>query len=133
MNGSPSADTIVRLGGLFNIGFAIFHIFFWRLFDWKRQLASLSFLNRQVVQILNLCLTFAFLIFAYVSFFHTAELLGTQLGRALLLLISLFWLLRAVEQVVFFGLSRGVSIAFFAAFLIGSVLYAYPWATSRTG
>ncbi len=125
------AETVVRLGGLFNVAFAVFHVLFWRLFDWKRDLASLTFINRQVMQILNLCLTFAFLMFAYVSFFHTAELLGTGLGRALLLLISVFWFLRAVEQVIFFRLRRTLSVAYFLTFLIGALLYAYPWLAVR--
>jgi hypothetical protein len=122
-----SAETIIMLGGIFNVAFAVFHVFFWRLFDWKRDLASLSFINRQVMQILNLCLIFAFLMFAYVSFFHTAELLGTGLGRALLLLISVFWFLRAAEQAIFFRVKRALSVGFFVAFLVGGLLYAYPW------
>lgn len=122
-----SAETAVVLGGIFNIAFAVFHVIFWRLFHWKRDLASLSFINRQVMQILNLCLIFAFLIFAYISLFHTAELLDTSLGRALLLLISVFWVLRAIEQVVFFRLRRALSAAFFVIFLIGALLYGYPW------
>ena len=79
------------------------------------------------MQILNLSLTLVFLIFAYVSLFHTAELLGTSLGRALLLMISVFWLLRAAEQVLFFRLRRPLSVAFFVVFLVGGLLYAYPW------
>ena len=123
--------TTVMVGGIFNVSFAVFHLFFWRLFDWKRDLASLSFINRQVMQILNLCLTFTFLIFAYVSLFHTAELIGTRLGEVLLLLISVFWFLRAVEQVIFFGLKNALSVAFFVAFLVGGLLYAYPWFVAR--
>ena len=126
-----SDATAIVLGGIFNIGFAVFHILFWRLFDWKRDLASLTFINRQIVQILNLSLTLVFLIFAYVSLFHTAELLGTSLGRALLLMISVFWFLRAAEQVLFFRLRRPLSVAFFVVFLVGGLLYAYPWGVAR--
>ena len=126
------AETVLVLGGVFNIAFAVFHLLFWRVFDWKRDLASLTFINRQVMQILNLCLTFVFLIFAYISFFHTAELLATSLGRALLLLISTSWLLRAVEQVIFFRLKRPLSMAFFVLFLLGALLYGYPWLTTRS-
>lgn len=122
-----SETTVVLLGGVFCLAFVVFHLLFWRLFDWKRDLESLSFINRQVMQILNLCLTFVFLIFAYVSWFHGAELLGTDLGNALLALIAIFWLLRAVEQAVFFGLKNPVSVAFFVTFLVGTALYAYPW------
>jgi hypothetical protein len=126
-----SAETSIMLGGIFNVAFAVFHIFFWHLFDWKRDLASLSFINRQVMQILNLCLMFAFLMFAYVSLFHTAELLGTGLGRSLLLLISVFWFLRAAEQAIFFRLKHALSVGFFVAFLVGGLLYAYPWLVAR--
>lgn len=126
-------ETIVLLGGIFNVAFAVFHLLFWRLFDWKRDLASLSFVNRQVMQILNLCLTFVFLVFAYVSVFHATELLQTNLGRVLLLLIALFWFLRALEQAFFFQLKQPLSIAFFAAFLVGGMLYGYPWLVMNSG
>jgi len=128
---SMTPDIAIKLGGLFNLAFVIFHALFWRIFGWKHDLRSLSFNNRQIMQVLNLCLMFSFLIFAYISFFHTGELTGTALGHALLLLISVFWLLRAMEQAVFFRLKRSLSVAFFVLFLIGSVLYAYPWLAVR--
>jgi hypothetical protein len=119
------------MGGLFNLAFAVFHILFWRIFDWKRDLESLSFNNRQIMQVLNLCLIFAFVLFAWISFFHRNELLQTALGRSILILIALFWLLRAIEQVLFFGLNRPASVAFLVVFLIGALLYAYPWMVNR--
>lgn len=128
---TPEASII--MGGIFNSAFFLFHLLFWRIFDWKRDLASLRFVNRQVMQILNLCLTFVFLMFACISFFHAEELLKTGLGRSLLLLISVFWFLRAAEQAIFFGLRQLLSIAFFTAFLAGGLLYAYPWLAASGG
>lgn len=110
-------------GGVFHVAFALFHLGFWRLFDWREQLPRLGFVNRQVVQILNLCLTFIFLAFAWVSFVHADALLDSDLGATLLAIIALFWLLRAVEQAWFFGLSNGASIGFFLAFVGGGALY----------
>ena len=117
-------ETLIVAGGVYNAAFAVFHLFFWKLFRWREDLASLSGLNRPVMQILNLCLTFAFVVFAWVSLFHAGELLSTSLGRTLAALIAVFWLLRAIEQVIFFGLRRAVSVAFFLVFLGGSALYA---------
>ena len=77
-------------------------------------------------RILNLCLTFVFVVFAYLSLVHSVELLSTELGRSLLFLIAVFWYLRAVEQVIFFGLRRRLSILFFVIFLVGGSLYAVP-------
>ncbi len=69
------------------------------------------------MQVLNLCLTFVFVIFAYVSIAHAGEMTSTPLGRSLLLLISLFWYLRAAEQIWFFGLRKPLSILFLLFFL----------------
>lgn len=119
--------TLIYIGGFYNSAFAVFHLFFWKLFDWKNDLRNLTRVNRGVMQILNLCLTFVFLIFAYVSFAHASELLMSGLGKTLLFSIALFWLLRAIEQIVFFNLKTRASILFFAAFLSGSMIYFSPF------
>ena len=119
-------ETLVVAGGVFSAAFAVFHLFFWRLFRWKTDLATLTSLNRAIVQILNLCLTFVFVVFAYLSLMHSVELLATDLGNSLLFLIAVFWYLRAVEQILFFGLRRPLSIMFFVLFLVGGSLYAVP-------
>jgi len=85
------SETWLYAGGIFNLGFVIFHLMFWRLFRWKQDLALLTVINRAVMQILNLCLMFMFLVMAYVSLFHAPELLSTNLGRTLLVAFSTFW------------------------------------------
>ncbi|MCP5050655.1 MAG: hypothetical protein GY940_26060 [bacterium] len=120
-------ETVIFIGGIYNIAFVIFHLTFWKLFRWKADLRSLSFINRAVMQILNLCLTFSFVIFAYISIFHNLEMLSTGIGKSLLFLISLFWFFRAIEQIVFFGLKKAASVAFFVIFVIGTLIYLYPF------
>lgn len=120
------ADLLVTLSGAFNLAIAVFHLTFWRLFDWRRDLASLTAINRSVMQILNLCLTFVFLVMAYVLLVHRSEMLATPLGVTLLFAFALFWLLRAIEQVVFFGLRHPASLGFMLVFLVGIVLHATP-------
>lgn len=47
---------------------------------------------------------------------------------------AVFRLLRAGEQILFFGLRTKSPVAFFAAFPLGALLYAYPWyAAARQG
>jgi hypothetical protein len=120
------SEGMILLGGFYNLGFAIFHLMFWRLFRWKRDLSSLTFINRSVMQILNLCLTFVFLLMAYISFFNTSELIQTNLGKALLVGFSLFWFLRMIEQIIFFGVRNLISIALTLVFLFGCVIYLIP-------
>ncbi len=122
-----NSEVWIVIGGIYHLLLIVFHLMFWKIFDWRRDLASLGFLNRQIMQVLNLCLIFVFVIFAYVSFEHSAELLSTGLGQALLLLIAVFWFARAIEQVIFFRLRRLLSIGFLLAFVLGGLLYLYPW------
>jgi len=120
------SEVMILLGGFYNLGFAIFHLLFWRLFRWKKDLSRLTFINRSVMQILNLCLTFVFLLMAYISFFNTSELIQTNLGKALLVGFSLFWFLRMIEQIIFFGIRNLISIALTLVFLFGCVIYLIP-------
>jgi hypothetical protein len=120
------SEVMILIGGFYNLGFAIFHLMFWRLFRWKGDLSSLTFINRSVMQILNLCLTFVFLLMAYISFFNTSELIQTNLGKALLVGFSLFWFLRMIEQIIFFGIRNLISIALTLVFLFGCVIYLIP-------
>ncbi len=119
-------DILVSIGGIYCFAFAIFHLLFWRIFNWADDLSSLSFLNRAIMQVVNLSLTFVFVIFGYVSLLHPKEMLETHLGRNLLALIAIFWLFRAIQQVVFFKLSHWGSVVFLTIFLIGSLLYGIP-------
>lgn len=122
-----AAMALIIIGGVYNLGFAIFHLFFWKVFRWKKDLASISRVNRSIVQILNLCLTFMILFMAYVSFFHIADLMTTALGSATLIAISLFWLFRMIEQLIFFSSKNRSSIYFTCVFALGFLLYLVPF------
>lgn len=119
--------TLIYIGGFYHLGFAVFHIFFWKLFDWKRDLSSLNFINRNVIQILNLRLIFIALVVAYISFFHAGDLITSGIGKVLLIALALFWFGRAVEQIIFFGLRNKISLVMFVLFLAGALIYFYPF------
>lgn len=126
---STTAITLIRLGGIACLGWLLFHLFFWRLFDWNAQLPRLGFINRGVMQVLNLCLSFVFAIFAYLSLAHTREMIATPLGHALLASIGIFWLLRLAEQWIFFG--RSFASNMFSLLFAGmSALYLLSWLTA---
>lgn len=122
-------ETLIRIGGIYNVGMILFHLSFWRIFNWNEELGRVSFLNRAVMQVLNISLIFAFTIFAYISLVHTSELLDSPLGNSLLVLMALFWLARSVQQVLFFKLRHRLSWLFLLLFFSGFLLYAIPVAT----
>lgn len=122
-----AAISFLFAGGIFHLVIAIFHLFFGRIFHWKEDLASLTRVNRAIMQILNLCLTFLFLVITFVSFAHPTELISASLGRTILASIALFWVLRLILQFVFFGVRHRVSNLFIIIFAVGALLYLIPF------
>lgn len=118
--------TLIIIGGFLWLAVFVFHIFFWKLFDWKRDLESLTATNKAIMQVLNLCLMVCFLIFAWVSIFQTDELLTTGLGKSLLVGMVFFGVFRAIEQVIFFDLKHIRSKAVLFAALLGTMIYLIP-------
>src|SRR4051812_20069236 len=89
--------------GIYSVAFAIFHILFWRIFDWKNDLKKLSVANRAIIQIANTRLIYFFLFVAFLCFFYPKELVTTRLGNVFLIGVSIFWLGRTMEQFIFLG------------------------------
>ena len=123
---NPLSQTLIIAGGVYHLCFVAFHLCFWKLFAWKQDLRRTQPVNRGIMQVMNLCLIFIFLATAYLSFLWQAELLLSGLGHALLLLIAAFWLLRAIEQAIFFDSRKPLSLLLMLIFLIGSALYLMP-------
>jgi hypothetical protein len=119
-------ESLIKAGGVYNIALVVFHLLFWRIFNWKQDLQSLSFNNKAIIQVVNLCLTLVFVLFAFISLVFSKELLTTPLGTSLLVFMALFWFARSFMQIVFFRLEHWGSIAFLVFFFAGGVLYAIP-------
>ena len=125
-SGDTKMKTIIFLCGLYSIAFAIFHLLFWKLFSWKKELEKLSFANRGIVQILNTRIIYFFLFVAYICFIYPDELLTSNLGRTFLAGISLFCLGRTIEQYVFLRINNKYLHILTAIFVIGTILFALP-------
>lgn len=121
-----SRDLMIQLAGLHAFAFALFHMGFWKLFRWDRELAKVGLITRAVTQILNLRLIYVFLGTGTLCFLFTRELHATPLGRALLLFMSLFWVGRTIEQFVFLRLNRPMLHVLTVLFVIGAILFALP-------
>jgi len=121
-------ELLIKAGGIYSLGFAIFHVFFWKLFNWGRDLRKLSPVNRAIMQIMNLCLILVFAMMAYVSFFHAKEMTESSIGRTLLFFFALFWLARTVEQFIFLRISSWIVHALSAVFAAGTMIYAAAFA-----
>lgn len=116
---------IIFGGALWTIAF-VFHVFFWKLFDWKNDLESLKRVNKGIIQVLNLCLMLVFLTFAYISFFQTDELLNTSLGKTLIAGMALFGVFRVAEQFIFFDVRVFRAKLVLAGAALIALVYSIP-------
>ncbi|RZA30881.1 MAG: hypothetical protein EOP92_34085 [Lysobacteraceae bacterium] len=121
-----SRDLLIQLCGVHSFAFALFHLAFWKLFDWKRDLRNTSFATRAITQILNLRLIYFFLGIGALCFAFTRELHATPLGRALLLFMALFWVGRTIEQFVFLRINTPLVHVLSGLFVLGALLFALP-------
>ena len=117
---------IILAAGAFHLAFALFHLGFWRIFQWERSLACLDAINRAVMQILNLQMAYVLVLVGYLCFVHAEALSSTRFGKAVLVGLALFWVFRLMEQVAFSGLISPISIGFCVVFFIGAVLCSAP-------
>jgi hypothetical protein len=119
-------ETIIVIGGFYNIAFALFHFGFWRMFKWNRELKKLSFANKGIVQILNIQISYYFILTALICFVFPLELLTTKLGNWFLIGNSIFWLIRTIQQFIFLRANHYKIHILTFIFLIGTVLFLLP-------
>jgi hypothetical protein len=89
----------LRVAGVLLLALVALNLYVPRRFEWKRELAALSLLTRQVfwVHAAFICLVLA--MFAALALLYTPDLLApTPLARAVLAAVAVFWFLRLLTQ-----------------------------------
>ncbi len=117
---------MIFLCGIYSLGFAIFHLYFWKIFDWKNDLIHLQPHNRAIMQIANIRLIYFFLFVSAVCLIFPKELISTKLGNFFLAGMSLFWIGRTVEQFIFLRLEHPMVHLLTYLFILGAIIFAIP-------
>ncbi len=117
---------IIYICGIYNLLFALFHLGFWKIFKWNKDLNKMSFANRGIMQILNIQIVYYFLFVSLVCFMYPHELLNTTLGHIFLIGNSLFWLIRTIQQFIFLRAKHYIIHILTIVFIIGTILFALP-------
>ena len=123
-------EFLMYTAAAYNAAFAVFHLAFWRLFGWKKDLGRLSAINRGVMQVLNICLTLLFVAGALAFLLLPTPLISEISGRGILYFFALFWFVRLVLQPFFFG-NSGASLVFSVLFALGAMIHGWMayWAS----
>lgn len=109
----------------YNFGFALFHLFFWKIFNWKEDLQKLNFANRGIIQVFNVLGIFYFVFTGIICFLFQDDLVQSRLGKAFLLMNSLFWLMRFIVQFIFLRKNHWLVHTLSLVFLLGFLLFLY--------
>lgn len=117
---------VIYVCGIYSLAFALFHIGFWKIFNWKRELKKISFANSGIMQILNVQITYYFIFVAFICFIFPNELLTTQFGNLFLAGTSLFWLIRTIQQFIFLSANNYKIHILTFIFFVGTILFALP-------
>lgn len=89
----------VQIVGAMLLLLSVANLFFSRYFGWKKELASLSLLTRQVFQVHCFFIALVLMLLGVCSLFYTDTLLEPgPLSRVLLAGVVAFWLCRLVIQ-----------------------------------
>ena len=119
-------STLLLLCSLHSFGFAAFHLAFWALFRWPKTLASTTLANRAILQIANIQLIWMFLCIGGLCLRFPDALIHTALGRAVMLGMSGFWVLRLSQQFVFLHVDHPLVHVLSVLFALGAALFAMP-------
>ena len=108
------------------IALSLAHVIFPRYFRWKEELAQLSLVNRQMMQIHTLFLAMAVLLNGLLCVTSAREILATLLGKRIALGLGIFWGIRLVIQFVGYSPKLWRGKAFETSIhILFSLLWAY--------
>ena len=82
---------------------ALVHVIFPRYFNWKKELGTLSLINRQVMQVHTFFIAFTVFLMGLLCFTSGEELLSTPLGINITFGLGVFWLLRLLIQLFWYS------------------------------
>lgn len=117
---------MITIAGWITCFFAVFHVFFYWIFNWGKTLAMLDPVNRGIMLTFSWSCSVLLFAFAYQMLFHKEELASTKLGRAVLLGYSAFWVFRIVAEFMFFEFAGVSSIVIILLCAIVAICMIVP-------
>lgn len=88
----------LRVTGFIFIILSLIHAIFPFYFGWKKDLAPLSLINRQMMQVHTFFIAFAVFLVGTLCIYSAEDLVHTRLGKQICLGLSVFWFARLIFQ-----------------------------------
>jgi|SRR6478752_7216935 len=93
----------LKITGILLIALALIHIIFPKYFNWKKELGSLSLINRQMITVHTFFIALTIFLMGLLCLTSSNELIETNLGKKIAAGLGMFWTIRLFVQ--FFGYS----------------------------
>ena len=135
-------EVLLYIGGAYQLLWAFAHFKIPKQLDWGNALAALDDFNRILMLIFSKLLLFFYLGTALICFIYARELADTDAGLAVLIFLAIYWLVRALLQVQYFGFRKAdtlnvklssadvsnqvISYILFVTFMFGFALFLAP-------
>ncbi|MEK6155445.1 hypothetical protein WIW50_19465 [Flavobacteriaceae bacterium 3-367] len=93
----------LRIIGVLLVVLALVHVIFPKYFNWPRETANMSLINRQMMYVHTFFIAFTVFLMGLLCLTSAQEVVETPLGRKIALGVGVFWAIRFVIQL--FGYS----------------------------
>ncbi|WP_298506320.1 hypothetical protein [uncultured Maribacter sp.] len=90
----------LKIIGVLCMALALVHIIFPKYFHWKKELRSLSLVNKQMMEIHTIFIAVTVFLMGLLCVSSATEIIETSLGKKIALGLGVFWLLRLIIQFV---------------------------------
>jgi hypothetical protein len=113
--------TLLYIGGSFMLLFAVFHLSFWKIFNWSEELLKLSPENRGTLQMLNIVSFYVLLFGTFISFYLAQRKEKFSfVEKALIIFLAGYYVLRVVFSTPFYGFSIEDLVLWFICLAVAS-------------
>jgi hypothetical protein len=96
---------LLRIAGVINLIFMLFHLAFYHMFHWKSTLNCLSQFNRAIMMTYHCIIILVIGFMGITLLVQTKALLNSTLKYSVLSMFALFYLIRIVTEFTMFGFS----------------------------
>ncbi|WP_139265139.1 hypothetical protein [Bacteroides ihuae] len=116
---------LLRIAGLISLLFVVFHLFFYRVFNWENDLGCLPNVDRAIFLTYHAICLLLLLFMGIIPISQAKALLSSSVKYGVLSLFSFFYLIRVITEFTFFGISSTSPIILIMC-LVPMILYAIP-------
>lgn len=125
-------EILIKIGAIFHLICAMTHLLFPRVFKWNDNLRELPINKqeklKQMLNVSNFSTMMFWIMLSYIPLFYSHDLITTQIGKALLTSIVIFWFVRIfVLQLIIVGIKAKESLFRIPFFLTGLTFFFIPW------